>query len=778
MQREMRVVVLATLGVALIVAPVAGEITDRDVRQAIERGVEYLKTQQDKNRGGWLEHPAQPGGLTALCTLALLNSGLAVDDPAVAKALDYLRGFDKPDMTYSVALRTMVLCAAEPKKDLLVIRQNVAWLQQSQLTDGPAANRGRKGAWAYSARQEGQGDNSNTQFAMLALNEAERIGVPVDPRTWRLAQEYWQQTQHADGSWGYKPGLPATGSMTCAGICSLVIASGRLSSGSATIRGGSVSCCGANDASGGAERGLLWLGKNFSVRANPGDRTWLLYYLYGLERTGRLTGRRFIGGHDWYREGAEVLLREQDDFSGSWRGVGTAESNPLVATSLALLFLAKGRRPVVMAKAKYTGDEEWDLHAGGVPNLTRHLEKAWQRDLAWQTIDLQAATVADLLEAPVLFISGRGPLGLTQEQRDNLRMYVEQGGFIFAEACDGNGCVGQAFDASFRELMKNLFPEASFRELPPEHAVWFAEGKVDPNYMQHLYGIDACCRTSVVYCPTNLSCFWELSAEGRELDAPEAVKADIRARVQIGQNVVAYATNRVLKEKLDRPNVAAADTEVTEESRGVLVIPILQHGGGSDDAPNSLSNLMRYVRQEVELRALVEHRVVPATSERLFEYPLLFTHGRRGFRWNAAERKALADYIANGGFLFADAICASPEFADSFRAEMEAIFPGQKLERIPVNHPLFSNEFGGFDLSRVTLNDPLLREDGGRLDARRTQTTPVLEGLQVNGRYAIVFSPYDISCALESSSTLECKGYIKVDAARMATNVILFALQQ
>ncbi len=75
MKREMQVAVMATLAIALIVAPVAGEITDRDVRQAIERGVEYLKTQQDKNRGGWPEHPAQPGGLTALCTLALLNSG-------------------------------------------------------------------------------------------------------------------------------------------------------------------------------------------------------------------------------------------------------------------------------------------------------------------------------------------------------------------------------------------------------------------------------------------------------------------------------------------------------------------------------------------------------------------------------------------------------------------------------------------------------------------------------------------------------------------------------
>jgi len=208
------------------------------------------------------------------------------------------------------------------------------------------------------------------------------------------------------------------------------------------------------------------------------------------------------------------------------------------------------------------------------------------------------------------------------------------------------------------------------------------------------------------------------------------------------------------------------------------VIPVLRQGGGSEDAPNSLMNLLRYVRQEVELRAMVEQREVAATSEGLFEYPVLFTHGRRAFRWNAAERKALADYIANGGFLFADAICASPEFAASFRAEMEALFPGQKLERIPVNHPLFTNEYSGFDLSQVTLNDPLLSQEGERLDARHLQTTPVLEGIQANGHYVVIFSPYDISCALESSTSLECKGYLKADAARIATNIILYAMGQ
>ena len=59
-----------------------------------------------------------------------------------------------------------------------------------------------------------------------------------------------------------------------------------------------------------------------------------------------------------------------------------------------------------------------------------------------------------------------------------------------------------------------MFPDSQLRLLPPDHAVWFAEGKVDPQYMRPLYGIDACCRTSVVYCPQNLSCLWELSVRG------------------------------------------------------------------------------------------------------------------------------------------------------------------------------------------------------------------------------------------------------------------------
>ncbi len=777
MRHRLSVIAVSALVVVTVVTPGVAEVSDRDVTTAITRGVAFLKSQQDPSRGNWPEHPLQPGGLSALCTLALLNAGVPKNDPSVQKALNYLRGFERPERTYSVALRTMVFCAADPVRDRSRIRTNVKWLEAMQLAGARGKQFGRTGTWPYSSKL-GSGDNSNTQFALLALNEAERVGVKVAPSTWRLSLDYWRTTQKPDGSWGYYPAQNSTGSMTCAGVASLVIAAGQLTSGRAQVVGQKVHCCGQSEGQNHIERGLNWLGRHFSVRRNPGDQGWLLYYLYALERVGRLTGRRFIGNHDWYREGAELLVREQDDFNGYWRGIGHAESNPIIATSLALLFLSKGRRPVVIAKARRGASEDWDVHSGGVPNLTRHVEQSWKRELTWQTVDLDTADVQDLLESPVLFLSGKQALELNRQQRDRLKKYIEQGGFIFAEACDGDGCNGREFDRSFRALMRVMFPDAKLRLLPPDHAVWYAEGKVDPDHLRPLYGIDACCRTSVVYCPRTLSCYWELSQEGRETSLPEAVRKEVQACIQIGQNVVAYATNRVLKEKLQRPSIAQSAAAPGSGARGVLIIPKLAHSGGSDDAPNALANLLRFAREKVELRALTEHRVLVPTSETLYEYPVLFIHGRRSFRWTDVERKALADYIENGGFLFGDAICASPQFASALRRELATVFPGQKLERIPLNHPLFSETFGGFSLQRVTLNDPQVRRADDPLETRRSQVSPLLEGLTVDGRLAVVFSPNDLSCALESNASLECKGYIRTDAAKIGANVILFALQQ
>ncbi len=114
-------------------------------------------------------------------------------------------------------------------------------------------------------------------------------------------------------------GRAGTGSMTCAGIASLVFADDRAEPSDARVVGDRIECCLARPVGDAdrIERAIQWLGHHYSVKRNPGSNEWVLYYLYGLERVGRLTARRFIplpsrsgqaSRADWYREGAEHLV--------------------------------------------------------------------------------------------------------------------------------------------------------------------------------------------------------------------------------------------------------------------------------------------------------------------------------------------------------------------------------------------------------------------------------------------------------------------------------------
>ena len=63
--------------ILLIIAmasPVRSEISARQVNESIDRGVQYLKSKQNR-KGDWTDLPgySESGGVTALCTLALLE---------------------------------------------------------------------------------------------------------------------------------------------------------------------------------------------------------------------------------------------------------------------------------------------------------------------------------------------------------------------------------------------------------------------------------------------------------------------------------------------------------------------------------------------------------------------------------------------------------------------------------------------------------------------------------------------------------------------------------
>jgi hypothetical protein len=772
------------------------EVTAEEVHDALYRGVEFLLEQQ-RDDGSWgdcVEHKrnSYPGGVTSLCTLALLSSGASPSEDEVQRSLKILRKI-KPSTTYATSLQTMVFARAEPKKDRLLIERNVKWLESVQHLQGHCA-----GAWGYGpvSPRNAYHDNSNSQFALLALYEAERVGVVASDQTWRLAMKHWEEGQNEDGSWAYTKGTKqGTGSMTVAGISSLAIASDRLQQSGARLVGNHIDCCVAeqNDEAARIERAFKWLGKNFSVRTNPGNGAWLLYYLYGLERAGRLTAQRFIPlparqgqprRAGWYREGADFLVGLQDAHPNTWpRTDGDAPTS----CSFMLLFLSKGRWPTLMAKLQYGGGSDWNHHRHDAANLTRYVETRWHRDLTWQVIELRLASVEDLLQTPVLYMCGSDtPLPEDRNERKELarklRDYIDRGGFLLSEADCGCG----DFDEGFRALMGEAFPEPEqqLQLLEAEHPIWYAEEKVDAQQMRPLWGIESGCRTSVVYVPPDppqdprpsLSCLWELSRPGRGVKYNPVVQEKIDAALSLGINVLAYATGRELKTKESFFRPATAPKAADKLERGRLYVVNLRHPGSCNVAPRALTNLMDSAGTELKLRTHVRPEPLEITDPSLFDYHLVFMHGRTAFRLTDGERRQLKQYLERGGMLFADSICTSPKFTESFRAEMAAIFPNRKLEPIPADDRLWGKKYGGFDLRTVSRRDVERGAGGMKMVVRKV--APELEGIKLGDRWGVVFSKYDLSCALEKHQSLGCRGYTQDDAARIGLNVIQYSLQQ
>lgn len=185
-------------------------------------------------------------------------------------------------------------------------------------------------------------------------------------------------------------------------------------------------------------------------------------------------------------------------------------------------------------------------------------------------------------------------LVLPSSQKQTVK--IEQGGFIFAEACNGNGCDGLDFERFFQALVVELFGQP-LEKISPDHPIWFAESRVTPQDLPSdawLYGVQTCCRLGVVYSPISLSCRWQLNQPyGIKPEFTAAVQKDLDASTKIGINVVSYATGRELKQKLDSVTVLEEVRNQLPTDRGLFVLPKLQHNAGADDAARAIPNLMR-----------------------------------------------------------------------------------------------------------------------------------------------------------------------------------------
>src|SRR5688572_6498022 len=316
------------------------QYVDKKVGETIEKGLEALRgLQRPSGRFDWFGQA--PHGTTALALYTFIASGVSVEDPVVAKTLDWL--LNNPPMwtrrgdydTYEFSLVAVALSYAIPHLQQGGSRTRAQAMLQ-KAADWLMAAQAKGGGWSYSTKNE-QHDHSNSQFGILGLRAAANAGIKIKKDVWEREVNHYKTSQLRDGGWGYhfcykdQTGTPrSTSTMTAAGVMGVAMAMGSVAERSPESL--------AQDNS--IKRGLAamhtyW--ENGLTRAGQSN----YYLLYSLERACMVTGQRMLGPIDWYMEGAYILIRAQA-VEGTW-GSG---QDAVVSQCFALLFLKRAFVPV------------------------------------------------------------------------------------------------------------------------------------------------------------------------------------------------------------------------------------------------------------------------------------------------------------------------------------------------------------------------------------------------------------------------------------------------
>jgi hypothetical protein len=772
---------MAAVVIGLVVAaPAVARPTDEQVEQAIQRGIDYLWTLQQPDGSfsadhklWWTQSGAYDHGCEAIACMALAVAGVPLTDERMKKAIDYIVAADT-DFTYIRACRVVTLARLINRKDRepdprfkAVLDADAKWLVKFQLDD--KFGKGNVGGmWNYGDNKY-KGTNpdfSNTQFALLALQEYEMAGGELENSTFERAMKIYLERQKADGGWNYgwlnavrQDGTPALfdtapyGSMTAAGCASLFIIRDHLFSGMGCPCKGGKSGRSPDKLDVAIDKSIEWLGRNYKADNNPTsdpkeDFGHFWYWHYSCERVGLASGLKYFGQHDWYGEGADMILKRQGK-DGGWSG-----PRNIYDTCYNIMFLVKGRAPILLNKLQFAG--AWGLHPRDAANLAKYVGQAKEQPMNWQVINL-SAPVEEWHDAPILYISAETAIKLADEDKKKLRQYTNTGGTILFEA----SCANQTVTSWWKKTCTEIWPEWELKHMEKDHPLWTADLKL-VGQLPTLFEASDGVRSFLLFAGQDISCAWHTQAMSRN-----------RLLFDLGCNLYAYTTDRGrLRGKLASARVVErkefADAKPTAGTRNTVRTRLLQHGGDwyitRHYAP--LAILADYLKERAGLTLQLADPA-SATEENLKQTDVVWLTGRKTVTLSTAEIAALQKWLRAGGYLVAEACMGDPAFDAAFATVAKDL--GLQVRTVGRNEPLVSGAMDGMTGFKL---DPLDFTFALRTDRVGRQFAD-LRGLYLDGALVGVYSPADVSLAVAGIKAFGNRGYAISDGRAVATNMIL-----
>ena len=783
---------LTALALAAVSRPAAGA-TPEQVRQAIEKAKAYLyNSAQGPAKDNWEVVPApdktddmqfhvthwQWGGPTACAVYGLLASGENPQEKRLVPALTWL-GKQELHGNYAIAMRCqMYPYLPDPSgrekrapgvlTKIEMANRDARILLANQFISGPNA-----GLYSYYTNdkwvpQSDWCDLSVSQISVLGVWACEQAGAEIPDSYWERVDAAWKKYQHPDGGWPYRFSDPndhqARGSMTAAGVATLNITQEYMQ------RGVSWSICRGGTRNENIERGLGWVDKNINGMLQSGPE-YGLYQMYGIERIGVASGRKYFGTVDWGAVGADYLVHHQNP-DGSFGG-DDEFTNPrkVPDTTFAILFLVRGRAPVIMNKLEYgTGSgqgtaaahpgavrqsDPWNERPRDVANFAHWAGLRQECFYTWQIVNLKVPS-SELHDAPILYISGSEPLQFNDEEMKKLREFAEDGGLILGNA----DCFSPHFAKSFVELGKKLFPKYEFRELTANHPIFVDENFKPAKWKSkpRLEGLSNGVRELMLLVPeADPGRIWQVRSEVSRLDI-----------YQFGFDIFQYTGASLFTLTRPDPYIVNRDPKVqVPENRKIKLIRL-----AVDENPDPEPAGWRRLANILHNQAKVDLDIEPARlgEGKLKGARIADITGTTRFNLNADQEKELNEFISAGGTLIVDAAGGSSDFAGSAEKALAAMFGGQPGNFgvvLPPDHPVYKLE--GAKIDKFDYRAYSRGKINGRLNV------PRIRALEKDGRIQVFYSSEDISAGLVGQPTDGILGYEPEIATNLMRNLVLYS---
>lgn len=181
--------------------------------------------------------------------------------------------------------------------------------------------------------------------------------------------------------------------------------------------------------------------------------------------------------------------------------------------------------------------------------------------------------------------------------------------------------------------------------------------------------------------------------------------------------------------------------------------------GGTHTSRCFSDEFLSAVQKETTIPTERRFKSVKLAADELFGFPFVMMTGESNFHFTAPERENLKKYLTSGGFLLASAGCSNKDWDRAFRREMKTLFGDAGLKKIEMDHPLF----------RTVREIKALKLTHGGEDAR-------LEGVAVDGKFVVVYSPHGLNDTAHTENCCCCGGNEIGNSLEMNVNIFVYAL--